>query len=322
MTGKGEVTEGLGKDTQIKLDLEEVDVHALFVTTNSKASNPLNPSDFPPLSWNAKKVLWDDWTFTDVTVGTDWHKHGMLINTLSLKGPAMTFDARGTWLTAWNGVHETVLQGQVSSSNCGETLVGLGYQRSLDRCGYDASFNTKWSAEPYGLSWAIMKGETSFEMKDGEILEVDPGAGGRLLGLLNIFKLTNRLAFDFDDVTRKGFAFDAITGDFEFSNGDGSLKNFDVSAPAADINMFGRIGLVDHDYGLLMRVKPHTDTLTFAGGVLLGGVAVGAGLALIQKVFDLGVIGHNVYSITGTWDEPVIEKIVERRQDTTEDDDL
>ena len=322
MTGKGEVTEGLGKDTQIKLDLEKVDVHALFVTKNGKTSNPLNPSDFPPLAWKAKKVLWDDWTFTDVKVGTDWHEHGMLINTFSLKGPAMAFDARGTWLTAWNGAHETVLQGEITSNDCGETLVGLGYQRSLDHCSFDASFNSRWPAEPYGLSWAIMKGKSSFEMKDGEILEVDPGAGGRLLGLLNIFKLANRLAFDFDDVTRKGFAFDTISGDFEFSNGDGSLKNFDVSAPAADINMFGRIGMVEHDYGLLMRVKPHTDTLTFAGGALLGGVVVGAGLALIQKVFDLGVIGHNVYSITGTWDEPIIEQIVERSQDTTDDDDL
>jgi uncharacterized protein YhdP len=282
----------------------------------------LNPSDFPPLVWKAKKVLWDDWTFTDVDLVTDWHEHGMLINTFSLKGPAMTFDARGTWLTSWNGAHETVMQGEVTSSNCGDTLVGLGYQRSLDRCGYEASFNSKWPAEPYRLSWTIMKGKTSFEMNDGEILEVDPGAGGRLLGLLNIFKLANRLAFDFDDVTRKGFSFDNIKGDFEFSNGDGSLKNFDVSASSADINMFGRIGMVEHDYGLLMRVKPHTDSLTFAGGALLGGVVVGAGLALIQKVFDLGVIGHNVYSITGTWDEPIIEKIVERSQDTTDDDDL
>ncbi len=141
------------------------------------------------------------------------------------------------------------------------------------------------------------------------------------MGLLNIFKLTNRLAFDFDDVTREGFSFDYIKGEFEFVHGDGSLKNFDVSAPAADINMFGSINLIKQDYGLLMRVKPHTDTLTFAGGALLGGVVVGAGLALIQKVFDLGVIGHNVYSITGSWDDPVIEKIVERTADKTEDED-
>jgi uncharacterized protein YhdP len=133
--------------------------------------------------------------------------------------------------------------------------------------------------------------------------------------------LTNRLAFDFNDVTRKGFSFDSIEGEFEFVNGDGALNNFDVSAPAADINMFGSIDLIKQDYGLLMRVKPHTDTLTFAGGALLGGVAVGAGLALIQKVFDLGVIGHNVYSITGSWDDPQVEKIVERTLDSESDDD-
>lgn len=322
MTGKGEFTEGLDKDTQLKLDLLEIDVHSLFVTKDKKGGKPLLPGDFPPLRWKAKKVLWDDWILTDVNVVTDWHKHGMLITSFTLKGPAMDFDARGTWLTSWNGSHETVMQGNINSSNCGDTLVGLGYQRSLDRCGFTATFNSKWPAEPYGLSWANMRGETSFEMKNGEILTVDPGAGGRLLGLLNIFELANRLAFDFDDVTREGFSFSTIKGDFEFIDGDGSLKNFDVSASSADINMFGSIGMVKQDYGLLMRVKPHTDTLTFAGAALLGGVVVGAGLALIQKVFDLGVIGHNVYSITGTWDEPIIEKIVERSQDTTDDEDF
>lgn len=315
MTGKGEFAEGLDRDTQIKLDLENIDLHALFVTKNKKKSNALKPEDFPSLNWKVKKLLWDDWLFTDVIVQTDWHKHGMLINKYSLKGPSMTFDASGTWLTSWRGAHETVLNGNITSTNFGDTLTGLGFERSIDRSQYKATFDARWPAEPYGFSWGNMKGETSFEMENGEILEADPGAGGRLLGLLNIFKLTNRLAFDFDDVTREGFSFDTIRGDFEFVDGDGSLKNFDVTAPAADINMFGSVGLIKRDYGLLMRVKPHTDTLTFAGGMLLGGVVVGAGLALIQKVFDLGVIGHNVYSITGSWDDPKIEKIIQRNVD-------
>ncbi len=316
MTGKGELTEGLDKDTRIKLDLESVDLYALFVSENNKKSQPLKPESLPPLDWKIKKLLWDDWLFTDVILQTNWHEHGMLINRYSLKGPAMTFDARGTWLTSWRGAHETVLNGNITSSNFGDTLTGLGFERSIDRSQYKATFDARWPAEPYAFSWANMKGKTSFEMENGEILEADPGTGGRLLGLLNIFKLTNRLTFDFDDVTREGFSFDTIRGDFEFVNGDGSLKNFDVTAPAADINMFGSVGLIKRDYGLLMRVKPHTDTLTFAGGVLLGGVVVGAGLALIQKVFDLGVIGHNVYSITGSWDDPKIEKIIERNVDT------
>jgi len=322
MAGKGEFTEGLAKDTEIKLDLASIDFHALFYTENNEESEPLRPNDFPPLNWKLKKVLWDGWAFTDVILQTDWHKHGMLINKFSLNGPAMSFAARGTWLRSWRDSQETVLQGTMASLNLGATLNGLGFEQSIDRATYKSTFNARWPAAPYGLSWANMKGKTSFEMAEGEILEVEPGAGGRLLGLMNVFKLTNRLAFDFDDVTRKGFSFDYIKGEFEFVDGDGSLEKFDVSAPAADVNIFGSIGLIRRDYGLLMHVKPHTDTLTLAGGILLGGVAVGAGLALIQKVFDLGVIGHTVYSITGSWDDPEIEKIVEKTIGTTDDEDF
>ena len=310
VTGNGEFTEGLDKSTEVKLDMEYIDLSSLFVHEGSGSPRRLKPDMFPPLYWYAKKLVWKDWTFFDATMETSAHQHGMVINKLSLNGPAMTFDARGTWLTTWRGTHETLFQGDISSTQCGDSLVGLGFQRSIDRCSFNANFESKWPAEPYAISWENMTGSTSFEMKDGEILEVDPGAGGRLLGLLNIFKLANRLSLDFDDVTREGFAFDSIEGDFEFVRGDGSLKDFNILAPAADINMFGSINLLQRDYGLLMRVKPHTDTLTFAGGTLLGGVVVGAGLALIQKIFDLGIIGHNVYSITGSWDDPKVEKIV------------
>jgi len=321
MTGKGQFTEGLARDTNVKLDFENIDLQALSVTKNSRKSEAFLPSKLPPLTWTTKQMLWGDLVLTDVYLNTNWHQQGMLINKLSLKGPAMTFDATGTWLTSWRGGHETVLQGSITSSNFGDMLTGLGFQRSIDRSEYTGSFDTRWSAEPYAWSWANMKGKTSFAMKNGEILDVNPGTGGRLLGLLNIFKLANRLAFDFDDVTRDGFVFDYIKGDFEFVNGDGSLKDVNVSAPAADINMFGSIGLIERDYGLLMRVKPHTDSLTFAGGALLGGVVVGAGLALIQKVFDLSVVGHNVYSVTGSWDDPQVEKIIEQRDEVVEDDD-
>ncbi|MCK4706635.1 MAG: hypothetical protein KAT90_14240, partial [Gammaproteobacteria bacterium] len=231
MTGKGLFTEGLAKDTQIKLDLEYLDMHAMFVSTNKKKSEPLKPDTFPPLDWKFKKLSWDNWQFTDVVVQTEWNEHGMLIKKYSLKGPAMTFDASGSWLTSWRGTHETVLRGKITSNNFGDTLTGLGFERSIDRCEYKATFDTQWPAPPYVFSWANITGKTSFEMEDGEIVEADPGAGGRLLGMLNIFKLANRLVLDFDDVTREGFSFDTINGYFEFVKGDGTLKSFDVSAP-------------------------------------------------------------------------------------------
>jgi uncharacterized protein YhdP len=334
LDGVAEFTADLDKHSQITLDLEKINLSALLlVEGEGESKKSLNPADFPALDWKAKNVIWKDWHFTKAVLKTDWNQYGMLINTFTLKSIAFAFDGTGSWLTSSNtssglpsktsvqGMHETVLQGTVTSKNVGDALTTFGYERSINRSGFDSKFLIKWPAEPYALTWEKIKGDVSFSMENGEIIEVEPGAGGRLLGLMNIFKLANRLAFNFDDVYRKGFSFDSIEGALELSGGQGSLKKFDISAPAADVDMFGSIGLVKQDYNLLMHVKPHTDTLTFAGGVLVGGVVVGAGLALIQKIFDLGVIGHNVYSITGSWSDPVTEEIVEKTQSTSEDDD-
>ncbi len=334
LSGVIEFAANFNKTSQIKLDLDKVDLSALLVVEGEgKPKKPLSPTDFPALNWKAAKVIWNDWTFSDAVLTTDWNKSGMIINTFVFRSTAFSFDGTGSWLTtslvpstapsstSSKMIAETFLQGKITSDNLGDALTAFGYERSIDRSDFNSAFNIQWAAEPYALTWDNILGTVSFDMREGEILDVNPGTGGRLLGLMNIFKLTSRLAFDFDDVYRKGFSFDSISGELEFAGGKGSLKKFDVSAPAADINMFGSLGLSKQDYNLLMHVKPHTDTLTFAGGALLGGVAVGAGLALIQKIFDLGVLGHNVYSITGGWDDPVIEEIVEKTLNTNEEDD-
>ena len=335
LDGVAEFSSDLDKDSQITLDLNRINLSALFLTEGEgEPGKSLKPTDFPALDWKAKNVIWDNWSFSDAILKTNWNQYGMLINTLILKSTAFSFDGSGSWLlssgsssltasdTLSRNGQETVLEGKITSNNIGDALTAFGYERSINRSDFNSKFKIKWPAEPYALSWSAIKGEASFDMKDGEILEVEPGTGGRLLGLMNIFKLTNRLAFDFDDVYRDGFSFDSITGGIELAGGQGSLKKFDITAPAADVNMFGSIGLVKQDFNLLMHVKPHTDTLTFYGGALVGGVAVGAGLALIQKIFDLGVIGHSVYSITGSWSDPVTEEVVEKAQSTSEDDDL
>lgn len=322
VTGQAEFNEGLHNESTVQLNLDNIYLYSLFssdASDDTTADDLLDPVSFPQLDISIDNLHWKEQLFNNVRLQTSWHEHGMLINRFSLDGPDMSLNARGTWLKSWRETQETVLQGDIISNDFGNSLTGLGFQRSINHGTARTTFEAKWPSAPYVFSLATAKGNASFELEKGEMLDVEPGAGGRLLGLMNIFKLTNRLVFDFDDVTHKGFSFDYIKGNYEFVNGNGALNNFDISAPAADVNMFGSIDLLKREYGLLMHVKPHTDTLTFAGGALLGGVAVGAGLALIQKVFDLGVIGHTVYSISGSWDDPVIDKIVEKTLDDDEE---
>jgi len=321
ISGKGSFGRDLNKDTTVRLRLDKLDLYSLLASKgNKQRGQKIKPVNFPPLNWKVKTLLWNGWTLHNLVLDTDWSQHGMRINKLNLDGPSMTLRAKGRWFSNWRYKNKTELSGSLRSNDMGSTLSRLGFEKSIDRGNLEANFNTDWQDEPYAVTWKNVSGKINFKLKDGQILEMNPGAGGRLLGLMNIFELTNRLSLDFGDVYRKGFSFDTINGELKFSNGIGKLENFDIKAPSANIKMSGNVGLVKHDYDLLMRVKPHASGITFAGGALLGGVAVGAGLAILQKVFNISLISDDIYTITGSWDKPAIKKIVSKTNNSQDDE--
>jgi uncharacterized protein YhdP len=55
-------------------------------------------------------------------------------------------------------------------------------------------------------------GSVSINIDKGVILEAQPGAMGRLFGLLSLQSLPSRLTLDFSDIFADGFAFDSIDG--------------------------------------------------------------------------------------------------------------
>ncbi len=321
ISGKGSFAEGFDKDTTVQMNFDTLNLSALLVSAGNTYNNgEIKPQDFPPLDLQAKKLYWNHWKFNHAVLKTDWQQQGMLIEKIKLNGPAMSLNAKGTWLTGWLHNNKTTLSGGIHSDDMGKTLTGLGFEKSIDKSKFDATFNADWLAEPYLLSWKNVNGDAEFKLQQGVIPNVNPGASGRLLGLMNIFQITNRLALNFKDVYRKGFVFDKIDGRLDFSHGKGKLSAFEIKAPAADIKMSGNLGLVKHNYDLLMRVKPNAGGITFAGATLLGGVVVGAGLALIQKALNISLIKDDVYTITGKWDKPLIQKIINKGNTPTDDE--
>jgi len=87
-----------------------------------------------------------------------------------------------------------------------------------------------------------------------------------------------------------------------------------VDGPAAKIEISGRIGLADQDYDELVTVIPSVKTGIPLAGTLAGGPIVGAALLVAQTLLEgkLGAINRlaeKQYSVTGPWDDPVIEKL-------------
>ena len=316
--GSGRGAEDLNKDSTSSLDLEYIDVLTLFkATKKGTAAMSLPPTFFPSLSFKSKEVVWDDWKFTDARLESSWHSHGMLINSIDFRAPSMQVNARGSWLKSWKHEHESNFKVFVKSDNFGNTLSKLNISQSMKNSEYEATIDWRWFDEPYRFSWETVQGHSHFTMKDGEVKVLDPGAGGRFVGFFNIFKLFNRLTLDFKDVSGEGFVFEFVEGDYEFRDGYALTENVEVKASSADMRLTGRIGMVDKNYDMRMQVEPNTSAAAFTTGALAGGPILGAGLVLINKLFGLEKSVYDEYAITGSWDDPKIEKIGE--DNTAED---
>ena len=161
----------------------------------------------------------------------------------------------------------------------------------------------------------------SVEFNNGIVSDIDPGTGGRFLGLFNLLHLPKRLGLDFKDVYKKGFVFDSIRGTYVFGGGDAVTQDTEIRASAADLTMMGRIGVEDQDYDLIAIVRPHSSVATLAGGTLIAGPTIGVGLMLLQEIFEIDLIGKDIHAIKGSWSNPVV-KSMSSDSDKEEPEDL
>ena len=312
--GSGEFDENLNKDSIARLDLEHLNLLAFRSSNVSAKAIALNPTVFPSLNVKVKNLIWEDWAFQNVNLETGWHTHGMLIHELSLEGPSLKLSGRGSWLNTWLNKSESNFKIFIDSSDLGNTLSSLGFGDSIKRCKQIATLDWQWPAAPYLFSLGTVKGSAHIELSDGEVTNLKPGAGGRLLGLFNIFKLGDRLSLNFDDVYKEGFSFDSIVGDFDFNDGVARTKNIEIKAASADMNMNGRLGIVERDYDLTMQVKPHSSAAAFTGGTIAGGPVIGTALVVLNKLLGLEKISRDEYAVTGSWDNPVVTQISKREK--------
>jgi uncharacterized protein YhdP len=307
--GNAKFVEDLNKDSTARLDLEHVDLLTLFKSEDGGKDLTLAPTFFPSLDIKVGNLIWDNWEFQNVHLETSWTPQGMLVNALSLQGPSLNIKGQGSWLSSWKNKHESNFKFIVNSNNFGHTLSSMGFTDGLSNGQYTATVDWQWPAEPYGFSLALISGSTHFEITEGRVKDVKPGAGGRVLGLLNVFKLHERLMFNFGDIYKEGFAFDSVNGDFDFHNGNAIAKNVELKSSAADIGIIGRVGIVEKDYDLVLLTRPHSSEALFTTGWLVAGPVISSGLLILKKLFGVDEMLRDEYTVTGSWDKPIVKLV-------------
>ena len=319
VAGSVKFKQGVSTDSTVQINLDSLVLDALVSSDTKNGLDALIPTNIPSLEVEIKNLSWKQWEFDAVSLSSGWHPQGMLIKNYTIDAPSLHINGQGSWLMSWQHTHESNFKINVVSEDLGAALDAAGVITGLKKSTFRATSDWQWQGEPYAFSWDKVKGESVVTLRDGIMGDISPGSKGRLLGLFNILELPKRVSLDFKDVYKDGFAFNKASGKFKLGNGDAYSKQIDVKAAAANVRIFGRIGMQEQDYDLNVLVKPHSKGASFTGGTILGGPIVGAGIVLLQNIFKLDELAYDKYTITNSWESPVITRVSEAKDTDAEE---
>jgi uncharacterized protein (TIGR02099 family) len=275
-----------------------------------KDSGSLPPQQFIKLEqdYPALDIISDNFEFNKKNFGAleliaypqndNWN-----IQKIKFSSPDSVISAEGQW-NNWIRSPNTFLNVSWDFKDLGNTLKRFGYPDTVKDGAGELKGRLHWPGSPTQFDTTRLNGELEFEVRQGQILQVQPGVG-RLLGLLSLQSLPRRLTLDFRDLFSNGFAFDKINATVKINQGVMRSDNFVMTGPAADVEIKGETNLQKETQHLFVKVMPRiSDSLSLAA--LAGGPLAGAVAFLAQKVLKdpLNKIISTEYEITGTWDNP------------------
>jgi len=233
---------------------------------------------------------------------------GLRLSSFGSQSEGFSLTGEGEWFSRADS-STTRLSLSLKTENVAVALDELGLDPVLDGDSAEITANVHWPGGPSADWRKTISGDVSLRIEQGSVLDLEPGAG-RMMGLMSITALPRRLALDFRDVFNRGLVFDEVSGTFVLIDGDAYTDNLLLTGPVADIGVVGRTGLKDQTYQQQAVVTAEPGKVLPTMG-FLAGPGVGAALLIFTQIFkeSLKGIGRASYCMSGTWDEPSIERL-------------
>ncbi|MFT4518942.1 MAG: hypothetical protein ACI9JM_001331 [Halioglobus sp.] len=209
------------------------------------------------------------------------------------------------WLQGADG--HTELKADLSFADLGETLEYFGYQRMVQTREGEFDVNLRWPGTPIDFSLEEGKGSMLIDMGAGNFPEVPPGASGALkvAGILNLADIVARLSMS--GMIESGIPFSEVQGEIYLHSGTMEVARMDVQG-AASFQFSGVSEVANESLsGELVAILPVANNLAWVAA-LAASLPVAAGVYIVSKVFNkqMNRLTSAVYSIEGTWNEPVV----------------
>ncbi|MBE9532728.1 MAG: DUF3971 domain-containing protein, partial [Proteobacteria bacterium] len=274
---------------------------------------------WPSMDISIKSLFLDGFALGKLDIQASQHARAWRVDSASLQSDIFTattnvpnISQKSEWKQTETGDIST-LQLQAKSNNISQLLANFDYQEVIEAEEATFTISLSWADNPLALFSHPLQGRLTVDVGEGALIEVEPGAAGRIFGLLSVAAIPQRLSLDFSDLFGEGFSFDSIKGTFDLANGLATTNDFELKGAPATVEMRGPIDLANKRYNQKVTIRPNVSSaLPLAGAVAAGpvGLAAGAAILLFDKVagtiFDTEIVNIISYSynLTGPWDEP------------------
>ncbi len=281
-------------------------------TLHEAQDDEIDPGKIPPLDMSFKTLKWGAYPFEEVHLITRPEGSRLLIEKLSMGSYKSHIDLTGRWAIEEQGP-QTSLQGTVHSDDIHETLDHWEIDNPLRNGISDVNFSMHWPGGLPDYDFKRVEGSAKLKARDGQIRQVAPELA-RILALLNMEMIFDRLRLDFDDVLRAGFTYETAEGDFTMRDGSLYTEGLRIVGSSAQFLIAGRIGATEEDFDLRVVATPEVSVLLpVAAGAAAGPIGIAAAYLgnKLLELFGAGIDDASVvtYKVTGPWSDPVIEEV-------------
>nr|VFJ54970.1 MAG: TIGR02099 family protein [Candidatus Kentron sp. DK] len=279
------------------------------------------PNTIPPIRFICKDLRYHERPFGHVRVELTPTPRGIDIAPIDIRGKDIRIKGLGAWERGNPpGSPSSRFRLEVNADDLGKLLSSFGYEGKVAREGETRLvLDATWPGSPGQFELGRVTGTLDVKITKGRLLAIDPGATGRIFGLLSITQLPRILSMDFRDLYQDGFVYNRMEGKFKIAEGKAHTKNFMVDGPSSRIDITGGTGLVDQDYDQIATIIPKVSSASLPLAVLGAGIplaAISIAQHLLDEPFFDKVFAYR-YTIGGTWKDPEIE-LVKEEGDTAE----
>lgn len=243
--------------------------------------------------------------------------HDIRANVRDVQIGSEEIGAEFVWLQNYDDEGPTTqssqFSGAVSAEDLATVFAAWGQEELIKSKSANMDIDAQWQGAPDEVTLQNIKGAIRLGITKGSFSR---GAGSdenallRLIALLNFDTIVRRLRLDFSDLAAQGFAYDSISGNLEFEDGNIYLKDpLIVDSSSSYIQVAGTLNAIEEDLDAQMVVTLPVASNVAVATALIVNIPAGLGLYLMSKLFKKQVDRASSINVevSGAWQDPKIK---------------